>query len=83
MLQRIDSIVSNGEYGEFGSLWMMWNWIHVGGGEYVLNIRVEGFQQDEERTQLTDEEEANAMPSTAWAATRTTTTGILMAILKS
>ena len=60
MLQRIDSIVSNGEYGEFGSLWMMWNWIHVGGGEYVLNIRVEGFQQDEERTELTEEEEAKA-----------------------
>lgn len=57
MLSRIDSIVSE---GNFGDLWMVWNWLHVGGGEYVLTIRIEGFQPEEETTELSEEDEAKA-----------------------
>ena len=58
MLNRIDSIVSD---GEFGDLWMSWNWMHVTGNEYVLTVRIYGFESDRENdVELSEEDEAKA-----------------------
>ena len=53
MLNSMQDIVSSGEFGE---LWMSWNWTNVAGGEYILTITVYGFQAEDPASDLSEED---------------------------
>ena len=54
MLSGIQSFVDTGEYGP---LWMHWNWLHVSGSEYVLAVYISGFEQEEPTPDISEEDQ--------------------------
>lgn len=54
MLSSIQSFVDTGEYGP---LWMHWNWLHVSGSEYVLAVYISGFEQEEPAPDISEEDQ--------------------------
>lgn len=54
MLSGIQSFVDTGEYGP---LWMHWNWLHVSGSKYVLAVYISGFEQEEPTPDISEEDQ--------------------------
>lgn len=54
MLSSIQSFVDTGEYGP---LWMHWNWLHISGSEYVLAVYISGFEQEEPAPDISEEDQ--------------------------
>ena len=54
MLSGIQSFVDTGEYGP---LWMHWNWLHVSGSKYVLAVYISGFEQEEPIPDISEEDQ--------------------------
>lgn len=54
MLSSIQTFVDSGDYG---SLWMDWNWVHVTGSEYVLTIHIYGFEQEAPTPEISEEDQ--------------------------